>query len=71
VFAGPIIILSALLAALEFPVEVIGGFNVDGLAMIAIAIGVLLVVRALLGTGPAIGYESAAEDDAPPFAATS
>ena len=39
--------------ALEVPTEVIAGFNVDGLAMIAMAVGALIAMRALLGSGSA------------------
>ena len=60
---GLLLIISAALAALKVPVEVIGGFNVDGLAMLTMGMGALLVIRGLLGTGPVIEHDVAASGD--------
>jgi hypothetical protein len=57
--AGIIIIVAAALAALKASAEVIAGFNVDGLAMIATAVGGLLILRGLLGSGTEVRRTSA------------
>ncbi len=61
--AGIIIIVAAALAALEARVEVVAGFNVDGLAMLAMAVGGLLILRGLLGSGSEVQRTNA--DGAP------
>jgi hypothetical protein len=62
--AGILIIVAAALAALKASAEVIAGFNVDGLAMMAIAVGGLLILRGLLGSGTEVQRTSA---QAPPL----
>jgi hypothetical protein len=57
--AGIIIIVAAALAALKASAEVIAGFNVDGLAMMAMAVGGLLILRGLLGSGSEVRRTSA------------
>ena len=57
--AGIIIIVAAALAALKASAEVIAGFNVDGLAMMAMAVGSLLILRGLLGSGSEVRRTSA------------
>jgi hypothetical protein len=61
--AGVIIIVAAALAALKASAEVIAGFNVEGLAMIAMAVGGLLILRGLLGSGSEVQRTNA--DSAP------
>ena len=51
VLAGLAWVVVSALIALEVPAEVIAGFNVDGLALVGMAVGAALILRGLLRSG--------------------
>jgi hypothetical protein len=51
VLAGMALMVTNALVATEVPFEVIAGFNVDGLALVGMAVGAVVVLYGLLRSG--------------------